>query len=220
MILFPIFISLSFAPSVLASEMSQKPEESKLALEIKDNVINLRAENIGFITILQEIEKQSRIKVNIHEDVYDRKVSLTIEALPTYAISTLLEQMKIENFALLYDKELDREVIYVLPYGVDLSEAVKDKKDKTIIRPARFVNDKKASLVKGKEILIKADGADKMPVRYVKDELILRFHRGATQTEIEALIKKYNLIAFDDESLSRIGYIKVRIPDGRDVHFR
>jgi len=216
-ILFPIFISLSFTPCVLASEISEKPEKSKLTLEIKDNFINLQAENISFITILQEIEKQSRIKVSVHEDVNDKKVSLNIKALPTYAISTLLEQMKIENFALVYDKELDRKVIHVLPYGYDLSEAIKDKKDKTIIRPARFVNDKQASLIKGKEILIKTDGPDKTPIRYVKDELILRFYRGVTRNEIEALLRKYNLITLDSEHLSQIGHIKVRIPDSREV---
>jgi len=165
----------------------ENPKKVIYSLEVKDNLINLYAENVSFRTILQDLEKKSGIKAVIHEGVDDKEVSLKIKALPTYAVSILIEKMNLQNFAVIYDPELDSEVIYVLPPSQNINEMIEGK---TIIRPAHFRHGKDITTIKGKEILTKTRDAQKMPVRYVKGELLLKFHRGVSAKEVGALLNK------------------------------
>ena len=75
---------------------------------------------------------------------------------------------------------------------------------------------KTAGTVKGREIVSITKGTNKIPIRYVKDEVLLKFHLGVSTKEIQEILKKHNLIEVGDDILSKIGYIKARIPDGRD----
>ena len=81
-------------------------EQGTFTLKIKDNLINLQAKQASFKEILNDLEKKTGMKVNVFDGVEDEKVSLNITTLPVYAVHTLLEKMEIENFAVVYDKEL------------------------------------------------------------------------------------------------------------------
>jgi len=205
---------LSVFVPVKAADVEADPEDPLFSLEVKNNLINLQAKQASFKEILKDIGKKTGIKVNIFEDIADKKVTLNINALPVYAVHTLLEKMKLENFAVVYDQQLASKVIYILPEGTDVADVLKGK---TIIRPARFTDGKNVSRIKGRGITTITSGKNKVPVRYVKDEVLLKFHLGVTEKEIEEVLKKHNLTLLDDKSLSEIGYVKARIPDSRDI---
>jgi subtilisin family serine protease len=72
--------------------------------------------------------------------------------------------------------------------------------------------------LKSKVIYLLAEGFDEVPVRYVADEVLIKFHLGVTDNEIEEILRKHNLIKITaNSSLEKIGYIKAKIPDGRNV---
>ncbi len=191
-----------------------KSEKSNFTLEVKNKLLNLEAENTSFKTILKELEVKTGIKVKIFEGVKDREVSLSVESLPVYAASTLLEKMSLKNFGVVYDHELASVAIYVLPEGKDISEVTKGK---AVVKHAVFPSGTTVDLVKGREILSTTKGQNEIPIRYVKDELLLKFHLGASEQEIQEILNAHNLVKVDKGSILKIGYIKARIPDGRNV---
>ena len=69
---------------------------------------------------------------SISYGVEDKKVTIDISNLPVYAIHDLLEKMEIENFAVVYDKQLASKVIYILYEGndADVAEILKGNKAK------------------------------------------------------------------------------------------
>ena len=205
-LIFSIVTSNAFAEA--------KTEQGKFTLEVKDRLINIRAENANFKEILGELERKTGIKVKIFEGVKDGKVSLNIKSLPIYGIRTILEKMSLKNFAVVYDQQLASIAAYILPEGKDISQVIKGK---SIIRPVNFLSGETIDRIKGRRIVSTTRGKNKIPIRYVKDEVLLKFHLGVSKQEIEEILKKYDLVKVDDDTLSKIGYIKVRIPDGRDV---
>ena len=194
-----------------ASDIS--PENRKFTLEVKNRTINIHAEDISFKEILKELEKKGGMKVVIHAGVPDKKVSLNIKSLPVYAVSAILEKMGLKNFAVAYDDKLASLAIYILPEGSDISKITKGK---SIINHGGLPTVKTAGTVKGREIVSITKGTNKIPIRYVKDEVLLKFHLGVSKKEIQEILKKHNLIEVGDDILSKIAYIKARIPDGRD----
>ena len=111
-------------------------------------------------------------------------------------------------------KQLGALAIYVLPEGKDISGVIKGKH---VIRHGNFPTGGDIDRIKGREIASITKGKNKVPIRYVKDEVLLKFHLGVSKKEIEEILKKHNLVQAGNDSLSKIGYIKVRVPDGRDV---
>jgi hypothetical protein len=105
-----------------------KTEQNFFTLEVADNLINLQAEQASFKEILSDLEKKTGIKVNIFDGVEDKKVTLNISALPFYAIHTLLKKIELENFAVVYDRELASKVVYILPEGVRDSTIIQAEK--------------------------------------------------------------------------------------------
>jgi subtilisin family serine protease len=211
-----VFLSLAILLLVFSLNIAnaeKKIGQDKYTLEVKDNLISLQAENVNFKEILRELERKTGIKVKIYEGVKDRKVSLKIKDLPTYALSTLLEKMSLKNFAVVYDQQLATKVIYILPEGKDIAKIIKGK---AVIRPASFADGKNINLIKGNEITTITKGKNNVSIRYVKEELLLKFHHGVTEEEIKEVLNRHNLILVDDESLSKIGYIKVWT-SGREV---
>ncbi|MCF8083466.1 MAG: S8 family serine peptidase [Deltaproteobacteria bacterium] len=188
-------------------------EKSKLNLEVKNRLINLHAENVNFKEILRELEKKAGIKVAIFKGVTDKKVSLNVKSLPIYAASTILKEMALKNFAVAYDDKLASLAIYILPEGKDISKITKGK---PIIRHVSIPSRKTIDTVKGRQIVSITKGKNKIPIRYVQDEVLLKFHLGVSKEEIREILKKHNLVEVTDDTLSKIGYIKVRIADGRD----
>ena len=183
-------------------------------LQVKDKLINLQAENAGFKEILKEVEAKTGIKVKIYGGVKDKKVSLNINSLPFYAVGTILDKMHIRNFSVVYDDQLASLRVYVLPVGKDISEVTKGK---TVIRHRDFASGKTINTIKNREIVSITKGKNKVPIRYVKDEVLLKFNHGVSKQEIKEILKKHNLVQLGDGALTKIGYIKVRIPDDRDV---
>ncbi len=221
-LMLPIAILLFLASSPAGAEVSAKatgevvePEvgESILVLEVKNNLIDLQAEEASFKEILRELEKKSGIKVHILEGLDDHKISLNIKALPIYAVDTLLEKMSLRNYAVVYDKDSALE-IYIHPEGKDIADLISGK---SVIRRADFRIGKYANTIKNKNIAAIDRGQDRPQIRYVEDEILLKFHLGVTDKEIDNVLSKYGLEKLDDESLLKIGYIKVRPPAGKDL---
>jgi hypothetical protein len=189
-------------------------ENTGFTLEVKDKLINLQAENACFKEILKKVEAKTGIKVKIYQGVKDKKVSLNIKSLPVYAVGKILDKMHIRNFSVVYDDQLASLAIYILPEGKDISEFTEGK---SIIRHEEFAVGKTIDTIKGRKIESITKGENKIPVRYVKDEVLLKFNLGVTKQEIQEILKKHNLVEVGDSEVSKIGYIKVRIPDDRDV---
>ena len=128
-----VFIFAFFFSIISSNAFAEvKIEQGKFILEVKDKLINIQAENANFKEILGELERKTGIKVEIFEGVGDKKVSLKIESLPIHDVSTILRMMSLRNSAVVYDKQIESMVVYVLPIGYDLSEILIDK-DRTIL---------------------------------------------------------------------------------------
>ena len=186
----------------------QMPESRKLTVEVKAKHISLVAENVGFKEALRVIAEKTGITIEFLDGVADRKVSVIVKDVPYFGISTLLEKMGLKNHVVAFESETGKQSVYIVNAGSDLSKLLKGK---TVIREAHFAA--KSDLVKGKEIITEKEyGA-----QYVKGEVLLKFHLGVTQAEVDAILKKHKLTATHDDALMRIGYIKAVISDGRDV---
>ncbi|MHA2055286.1 MAG: S8 family serine peptidase, partial [Candidatus Hodarchaeales archaeon] len=193
---------------------STSDERNKFNLQVTDSLIDLQSLNANNIDILIDLERKSTIKVKIFDGVPEKEVTLNVNSLPTFAIHTLLEKMELANYAVVYDRELSSNVIYVLPEGQDIEDVIRGK---PIIKSPNFTDGKEVHRIKGHEIITVTKSEHKVPTRYVKDEVIIKFHLGVTDKEIEELLKKHNLILIDDNSLSKMGYVKLKIPDSREV---
>jgi len=189
-------------------------KDDKFTLQVKDKLIDLQAENTSFKEILKQLEGKTGIKVKIFEGVKDKEVSLNVKSLPVYALGAILEKMSLKNFAVVYDDQLASVAIYVLPEGKDISRFTKGK---SIIRHGNFPSGKTTDTIKDRKIVSITKGENKISIRYVKDEVLLKFHLGVSKQEIQEILKNHNLVEVSEGTLSKIGYIKVRIPDGRDV---
>ena len=207
-----IIFFLFLASSILFTPVHAA--ESKPILEIKNGLIDLSAENVNFKTILKSLEENSSVCVTIFDGVPDKKVSVNINALPIYCLSTLLQKMGLDTSAVIYNADTGKIGIYVLPKGHDIAEVIKGK---SVIRQVNFSNGQNVDFVKGKSIESIQKGLNNLPIRYVKNELLLKFHLGVTEQDIEDILKKHNLIRVDNGSLSKIGYIKAEIPDSRTI---
>ncbi|MFC1812685.1 S8 family serine peptidase [Thermodesulfobacteriota bacterium] len=190
-----------------------KAEKSSFALEVKDRLINLQAESTSFKEILKKLEEKTGIKIKIFEGVKDKKVSLDVKSLPIYAVGTILEKMSLKNFAVVYDDQLSSVAIFILPEGKDISQFIKGK---SIVSHRNFPIGKTIDTIKDKKIISTTKGKNKAPIRYMKDEILLKFHLGVSNQEIQKILQKHNL-KLSDGKLSKLGYIKVKIPDERNV---
>jgi len=189
-------------------------ENGKISLAVKNRQLTLKAENVSFKKVLQEIAAKTGIQMQIFDGVKDRNVSVDVVNLPYYSISTLLDRMGIQNYGVAYEKDTGREYVYVVTPGTDLGEVTRGK---TVIKKANFADGKDALKVKGKDIVRVKDEKKGYSIGYVKDEVLLKFHLGVDRNEIDEILKKHNLVAAKDGGLDSIGYIKATISDGRDV---
>jgi len=189
-------------------------DDARLSVDFRDNLISIHANDVNFKEILRTLKSKTGVNVVIFHGVPDRKVSLDIQSLPLYALDTIIKKMTLKNSAVVYDDALQMMSVYVLPEGLDISKVVSGG---TVIRSADFAVGKKVSTIKGKEFVTIEKGRNKLPIRYVKDEVLLKFHLGVSKQEIQEILKKHNLVEVTADTLSKVGYIKVRIPDGRDV---
>ena len=205
-VIFIFFISINAFASI-------QSERSAYVFEVKNKVINLQAKDVSFKKILKDLQEKTGIKVNIYEGVQDKKVSLVLKSLPVLAIHTILQKMALQNSAVVYDNKRDVMAIYVLPKGQDLSIPAMGK---TIIKNGNFLGGEGVDRIKGQNIVSISKGKHNVPIRYVEDEILLKFQRGVSTQEISDILLKYCLVEIDNK-LSKIGYIKTKITDGRDV---
>lgn len=191
-----------------------KLNEGQFILSADKGRITVQAENASVRKILAALEEKTGLKMVVYEGVPDRKVTLNTEAIPIAAIDTLLKQLSLRNTAIVYEEKLRSMTLYVLPEGMNPSTVLPGK---TIIRPATFSDPSKTNEIKGKPIITTLQGKNKVPIRYVDGEILLKFHRGVTKEEIDALLSKYRLEKNGATDLSQLGYVKVLIGDGRSV---
>ena len=104
--------------------------------------------------------------------------------------------------------------VYVLPEGLDISKVVSGG---TVIRSADLAVGKEVLTIKGKEFVTIEKEKNKLPIRYVKDELLIKFHLGVTEKEIDSILQEYGLQRIPNAALSKIGYVKVKVPRDKDA---
>jgi len=209
---------LVFPSHVYSSELHKNVSPNPFILEVKDGLVSLHAFDTNFKHILKELAKQTKIVCHIDDKVEDRDVSLSIQNLPLFALSNLLEMMGLNNYAVAYDPSFMTEVIYVLPAGFDPAAFMADK---SVIQPALFPSGKRVERIKGKGIftLPRDQNTGGGLIRYVQDEVILKFYPGVNSKEIEGILETHGLQASIEQRgfLSKIGIMKVMIPQGREV---
>jgi len=154
-------------------------DDARLSVDFRDNFVSIHANDVNFKEVLRTLKSKTGVNVVIFQEVPDRKVSLDIQSLPLYALDTIIKKMALKNSAVVYDDTLQMMSVYVLPEGLDISKVVSGG---TIIRSANFAVEKEVSTIKGK---------NKLPIRYVKDELLVKFHLGVTEKEIDSIHRIY-----------------------------
>ncbi|MDH3348745.1 MAG: S8 family serine peptidase [Desulfobulbaceae bacterium] len=195
-------------------------QEEQYNFEYENDRLSIVCENISYKRILFDLENNTGIGIKFFGDIPDRKVTFTISSLPVRSIDSLLSSMGVTNFAFVYDTELAKEVIYILQEGQDERELLKSK---PVILSAGFASKdyftELVQSVKGREVAVDKSGKHHVPIRYISDEIIIKFHLGITPSKIEEILKKHNLIQVGhSKGLSKIGYIKTKITDGRKVY--
>ncbi|MBT9438350.1 MAG: hypothetical protein GAS50_04065 [Desulfobacterales bacterium] len=180
-------------------------DDAGLSVDFRDNLVSIHANDVNFKEVLRTLKSKTGVNVVIFQEVPDHKVSLNIQSLPLYALDTIIKKMALKNSAVVYDDALQMMSVYVLPEGLDISKVVSGG---TIIRSADFAVEKEVSTIKGK---------NKLPIRYVKDELLIKFHLGVTEKEINSILQEYGLQRIPNAALLKIGYVKVRVPKDKDV---
>ncbi len=217
--LFLVVPKLLFFPvHVHSFELYKAVSPKPFRLEINDGLIRLQATDTNFKHISKELAKQGKTACHIHEQVEDREISISIQDLPLFAVSSLLEMMKVNNYAVTYDPYLKTETIYILPAGFNPAEFMGKK---AIIQPALFPHGKRVGRIKGKEISIlhRQENTGDGPIRYLKGEVVVKFHLGVDFGEIEGILQKHGLqpAVHEGDVLSKIGMVKAVIPQGREV---
>ncbi len=219
--LFKTAYSLFFILILISNNSYAKTEPAlnPFHLEIINKKITIKAQNVNFKDILKEIEKKSEIKVKIFEKVEDSNVSVDVKDIPLNKIEVLFEKMKLKSFVIYYDKESNPYEIWMLSTDKNVNNSTKGKivRRNEIIRNAKFTEDKDIDNIKGKSIISKSYGKNKVLIRYVKNEIFLKFHRGVTKQEIKDILGKYNLVSKEENTLSKIGYVKAEILGDRDI---
>ena len=191
--------------------------KAAFTLDVKDRRISIQAKNAGVMDILQALESKTGIKVVIYDGVVTNNVSLDIKDIPFHSLDTLLQKMSLSNTAIVYDKQLAGMAIYVLPEGKSIRDVLKENPTLVSVSEANFATGSTATHIKGKEIASDVRGKNKVSIRYVKNEIMLKFHRGTTEQEISEILKQYGLTKIQAPVLGKIGYIKASIPDDRDL---
>jgi hypothetical protein len=187
----PLWLTAIFFFVSINSFAASKDKSDEFILEVKDKRITLQADKVSFKQILTKLQEKSNIKFIFSGNIPDRKVSIDVASVPTFAVGSILKKMSVQNSAVIHDTKNNSIRVYILSQGEDISKITKGK-----------------SAIGGKE---------KYPVRYIEDEVLLKFHVGATKQDIDELLKRHNLVQIDNETPSKFGYIRTRIPAGKEV---
>ena len=115
----------------LVEAMGAKVEiqQDDFTLKVSNNLIDLQSDKASIKDILNDLEKKVGIKVKIFDGVNDKKVTLNISSLSVYSLHLLLEKMGVENFAVVYDRQLASKAIYILPMGQGVDKFIEDEKN-------------------------------------------------------------------------------------------
>ncbi len=90
------FISIN---SFAASE----DKSDEFILEVKDKRITLQADKVSFKQILAKLQEKSNIKFTFSGNITDRKVSIDVVSVPTFAVGSILKKMSVQNSAVIHD---------------------------------------------------------------------------------------------------------------------
>ena len=71
----------------------------------------------SFMAVLHDISIKTGIKITIHGGISDKYVTLNTEKLPIDRIGDLLDELSLNNTALLYDQNGNISEIIILPEG-------------------------------------------------------------------------------------------------------
>jgi hypothetical protein len=201
------FISIN---SFAASE----DKSDEFILEVKDKRITLQADKVSFKQILTKLQEKSNIKFIFSGNIPDRKVSINVASVPTFAVGSILKKMSVQNSAVIRDTKNNSIRVYILSQGEDISKITKGK---SAIKSGDLSLKDDVKIVKGKKFVSKIRGKEIYPVRYVEDEVLLKFHMGATKQDIDDELQRHNLVQIDNGTLSKLGYIIISIPAGKEV---
>lgn len=221
------------APAVLQAAQAA----GKIDIGQKGGALSVNAANASLRSVLRALEERTGIRFVVHEGVPDRMVSVRIDALPLApvppgadsakpalrdallpgTVDTVLEQMGLRNTVTSFDGKTGRTVIHILPEGKAFSDFVREPSVIRIGQIGAPAPGGKTLTVKGKGVLAEALPGTRLAVRYLQDELMLKFQPDASPAEIAGILEKYGLspLTAADDPLLNLGFVKASIGDWR-----
>jgi len=189
-------------------------------IEISNNRISIKAEKISAKILIKEIEKKTSLKIMIYEGLKDKNVSIDMQNIPISNTAMILKKIGYNNIATLFNKKNNKISFCILPQGKNINSIILNNPDLKQIKQVNFNADahkvnSENMVIKGKKI--SSFNNDKISVKYVKDEIILRFTKGLKIDEINNELKKYSIKKIASPALEKIGYIKGKLTDSESI---
>ena len=210
-----------------------------VSIEQKGRAVSIRADGAPVSSVLKALEDKTGIRFVVHDAVPDRPVSFTIEslhlaplpqgikstesalqgALLPGSIDAVLEQMGLRNTVTSQDGKTGRTVVHVLPEGKADSDFVREPSVIRIGQAAAATPATQTLTVKGKEVVAEALPETSLAVRYIRDEVMLRFQPETSAAEIGDVLDRHGLsmITAPGDPLLRLGFVKAAIPGQRNL---
>lgn len=190
----------------------------------KGNTVSVRAEGASLRSVLKALGEKTGILFVVHESVPDRPVTLDVDSLPLASaaagsVDSVLEQMGLRNTVTAYDGKTGRTVVHVLPDGMAYSDFVRGPSVIRIGQAGTSAAGMQVLTVKGKEVVAEALPETGLAVRYIRDEVMLRFQPDVPASEIGSILDRYGLtlISTAGDPLLQLGFVKVAVPGGQDI---
>ncbi|MFH1287752.1 MAG: S8 family peptidase, partial [bacterium] len=187
-------------------------EQANIEISYEKDLLSVHARSVSLKELFEEISKKTKIEVVLDKEAGEQKIGVEFKQLSIKkGIEKIIDLTGLKDLAISYKEKSNVGAIGQSP-KYEIAKIEIRKRNKEDIAKAKDVKQ-----VKNREIVSVNKGKNNIPIRYVKDEILLKFHFGVTANEIDEILKKYNLVKSNDNGLSKVGYIKAKIPDGRDV---
>jgi subtilisin family serine protease len=194
----------------------------KIDIRQKGNTVSLHASDASLRSVLQALGEKTGIRFVVHEGVPDRPVTFSIESMPlgsspAGSVDAVLERIGLRNTVTSWDGETGQVVVHVLPEGKAYSDFVRGPSMIRIGQISTSAPGSKTLMVKGKKVLAEALPDSHLAVRYIQDEVMLKFQPDASPAEIAGILEKYglSLLTAADDPLLNLGFVKASIGEGR-----
>lgn len=109
-----IFFLLVFISALIVQKALANPE---INYDQNKHLLSIHADMTSFKAVLHDVEIKTGIKITIHVGIPDKYITLNTDQLPIDCIDDLLDELSLNNTALLYDQKGNISEIFILPEG-------------------------------------------------------------------------------------------------------